>query len=103
MPGSLGVESVLEGLQLFALSQDLHEGMRAPVFQLARDVPVRWSYRGQISTTDPELQYEIHIREIRREPGRVLIIGDASLYKPGLRIYQLDAIALEIVDQAESA
>ncbi|HST84822.1 MAG TPA: beta-ketoacyl synthase N-terminal-like domain-containing protein [Kineosporiaceae bacterium] len=100
MPGSLGVESVLEGLQLFALTQDLHAGMTAPTFQLARDVPVRWRYRGQISTTDPELHYEIHVKEVRRESGRVLVIADASLYKPGLRIYQLDDLALEIVDSA---
>lgn len=100
MPGSLGVEAVLQALRLFALEQGLAQGVEQPRFGLATDVEMSWKYRGQILRHDRELSFDVHVKEIRREPGRVVVIADADLWKPGLRIYELTNVAIEIRTEA---
>lgn len=95
MPGSLGVEAILQAIQLYAMDGDLLDGLQDPFFEPATDVQTSWSYRGQILRSDPELTFEVHIKEVVREADRVVVIADASLYKPGLRIYALTDIAVQ--------
>ncbi|MFJ7073630.1 beta-ketoacyl synthase N-terminal-like domain-containing protein [Streptomyces sp. NPDC098781] len=96
MPGSLGVEAVLQALRLFVLEQNLADGMERPRFAMATDVEMSWKYRGQILRHDKELFFDVHVKEVRREDGRLLVIGDADLWKPGLRIYELTDVAIEV-------
>ncbi|MGY6026542.1 beta-ketoacyl synthase N-terminal-like domain-containing protein [Streptomyces spinosirectus] len=96
MPGSLGVEAVLQALRLFVLEQNLADGMPNPHFAMATDVEMSWKYRGQILRHDKELFFDVHVKEVRREDGRLLVIGDADLWKPGLRIYELTDVAIEV-------
>ncbi|MCX4748424.1 hypothetical protein OG455_23400 [Kitasatospora sp. NBC_01287] len=96
MPGSLGVEAVLQALRLFALDQGLAEGLADPCFALATDIEMSWKYRGQILREDRELRFDVHLKEIRREADRIVLIADAELWKPGLRIYQLTDVAIEV-------
>ncbi|PBC79259.1 PfaB family protein [Streptomyces sp. TLI_235] len=99
MPGSLGVEAVLQALRLYVLEEGLAEGIERPHFALATDVELGWKYRGQILRHDEELRFDVHIREVRREDGRVLVVADADLWKPGLRIYELTGVAVEVRSQ----
>ncbi|MFC9115639.1 beta-ketoacyl synthase N-terminal-like domain-containing protein [Streptomyces sp. NPDC057092] len=96
MPGSLGVEAVLQALRLFVLEQDLADGIEQPRFAMATDVEMAWKYRGQILRDDKELFFDVHVKEIRREGDRLLVIADADLWKPGLRIYELTDVAVEV-------
>ncbi|MFI8241696.1 beta-ketoacyl synthase N-terminal-like domain-containing protein [Streptomyces sp. NPDC085866] len=96
MPGSLGVEAVLQGMRLFVLEQNLAEGMPRPRFATATGVEMSWKYRGQILREDRELFFDVHIKEVRREADRLLLIADADLWKPGLRIYELTDVAIEV-------
>ncbi|RBM20684.1 beta-ketoacyl synthase N-terminal-like domain-containing protein [Streptomyces sp. PT12] len=96
MPGSLGVEAILQAMRLFVREQGLAEGIEAPRFAMATDIELKWKYRGQILRDDAELTFDVHIREIRREPGRVVLVADADLSKRGLRIYELSDLALEV-------
>ncbi|MGC3002647.1 hypothetical protein ACPF8X_30805, partial [Streptomyces sp. G35A] len=96
MPGSLGVEAVLQALRLFVLDQNLAEGIERPRFAMATDVEMAWKYRGQILRHDKELFFDVHVKEVRREDGRLLVIADADLWKPGLRIYELTDVAVEV-------
>ncbi|MFG2791826.1 beta-ketoacyl synthase N-terminal-like domain-containing protein [Streptomyces sp. NPDC048419] len=96
MPGSLGVEAVLQAMRLFVLEENLADGMRNPHFAMATDVEMSWKYRGQILRHDKELFFDVHVKEVRREDGRLLVIGDADLWKPGLRIYELTDVAIEV-------
>jgi PfaB family protein len=96
MPGSLGVEAVLQALRLFVLENDLADGMERPRFAMATDVETSWKYRGQILRHDKELFFDVHVKEVRREDGRLLVVGDADLWKPGLRIYELTDVAIEV-------
>ena len=38
----------------------------------------------------------MHIKEVRSEADRLLVIADADLWKPGLRIYELTDVAIEV-------
>jgi PfaB family protein len=96
MPGSLGVEAILQALRLYALEKNLAEGIDRPRFAMATGVQTDWKYRGQILRHDGELSFDVHIKSIQREQDRVLIIADADLSKPGLRIYEITDVAIEI-------
>ncbi|MER6692366.1 beta-ketoacyl synthase N-terminal-like domain-containing protein [Streptomyces minutiscleroticus] len=96
MPGSLGVEAVLQALRLYVLEEGLADGMASPRFALAREVPMSWKYRGQILRHDGELSFDVHVKEVRRDGERLLVIADADLWKPGLRIYELTDVAIEV-------
>ncbi|WP_435179075.1 beta-ketoacyl synthase N-terminal-like domain-containing protein [Actinacidiphila sp. bgisy145] len=96
MPGSLGVEAVLQALRLFVIETGLAEGIERPRFAMAEGVETSWKYRGQILRDDGEMRFDAHIKEVRREADRLLVIADADLWKPGLRIYELADVAIEV-------
>ncbi|WP_329100015.1 beta-ketoacyl synthase N-terminal-like domain-containing protein [Streptomyces sp. NBC_01439] len=96
MPGSLGVEALLQGLQVYAVETGLTDGLVNPRFALLSGAETTWSYRGQILRDDPDMEFDVHIKEVRREPGRIQLLGDASVWKSTLRIYQLGGIGIEI-------
>ncbi|MBT2675421.1 3-hydroxyacyl-[acyl-carrier-protein] dehydratase FabA [Streptomyces sp. ISL-14] len=101
MPGSLGVEAVLQALQLYVIDSGLADGMGPVRFTVPRDVEMQWKYRGQILRTDGEMTFDAHIKEVRRSEGRLVVVADASVWKPGLRIYELTDIAVEVVPAEE--
>ncbi|MGW2725034.1 beta-ketoacyl synthase N-terminal-like domain-containing protein [Streptomyces sp. NPDC001492] len=101
MPGSLGVEAVLQAMRLFVLDQGLAEGVTRPRFAMATGVETKWKYRGQILRDDRELFFDVHIKEVRTEADRLLLIADADLWKPGLRIYELTDVAIEVRPEAD--
>ncbi|MCI2416128.1 polyketide synthase [Saccharopolyspora sp. K220] len=96
MPGSLGVESVIQALQVMVIDLGLADDLGPATFAMATDVELTWKYRGQVSRTDPEMTFEAHVAEIRREDDRVVVVADASVWKSGLRIYQLGGVAVEV-------
>jgi len=97
MPGSLGVEAIIELLQSYALKNDLGAGFTNPRF-IAPMTEVVWKYRGQITPINKKMELDVHVKDIIREDGRVTIVGDANLSKDGLRIYQVMDIVLSIVE-----
>jgi hypothetical protein len=58
---------------------------------------VVWIYRGQMTPVDGTMNLEVHISNIERGPGQVVISGDASLWKGSMRIYEVKDIALRLV------
>ncbi|MEL6931090.1 MAG: hypothetical protein AAFO95_21080, partial [Cyanobacteria bacterium J06600_6] len=91
MPGSLGVEAILQAMQVYALDLDLGKHFHAPGFTHLEQHQTIWKYRGQIPQPDrPEKIYlEIHLIKVEVTPEKVVIIGNASLWKPNLRIYEV--------------
>lgn len=96
MPGSLGVESVIQALQVFVIDTGLADDLGPAEFAMATGVELTWKYRGQVSRTDPEMTFEAHVTDIRREDDRVVVIADASVWKSGLRIYQVGGVAVAV-------
>jgi len=97
MPGSLGVEAILQATRLFALHFDLGRHMISPRFA---NVPgkTRWLYRGQITPDNQRMDIEVHIKKILTEETRLVVTADANLWKDGLRIYEVTDAAVAIVE-----
>jgi len=97
MPGSLGVEAIIELLQCYALSNDLGKQFTCPRF-IAPTTKVEWKYRGQITPLNKKMNLDVHLKEVITSANEVRLIGDANLSKDGLRIYQVKDIVLSIVE-----
>lgn len=93
MPGSLGVEAIIETMQVWALKNDLGKDLTNPRFgQILSNI--KWKYRGQIIPSNKVMALDVHIKEVVKESGKVTVIADANLWKDGLRIYQVFDIAI---------
>lgn len=97
MPGSLGVEAIIELLQTYALKNNLGAGFKNPRF-ITPSTEVIWKYRGQITPLNKQMSLDVHLTKIINNEGEVRLVGDASLSKDGLRIYQVKDIVLSIVE-----
>ena len=97
MPGSLGVEAIIELMQTYALKNDLGSQFTNPRF-VAPLTRVDWKYRGQITPINKQMSLDVHITEVVTSDGEVRLIGDANLSKDGLRIYEVKNIVLSIVE-----
>ncbi len=97
MPGSLGVEAIIELMQTYALKNDLGKAFTNPRF-IAPATLVKWKYRGQITPLNKQMSLDVHITDIIRSDGEVRLVGDANLSKDGLRIYEVKDIVLSIVE-----
>jgi len=97
MPGSLGVEAIIELMQTYALKNDLGKEFTNPRF-IAPTTLVKWKYRGQITPLNKQMSLDVHITDIIRTEGEVRLVGDANLSKDGLRIYEVKDIVLSIIE-----
>jgi len=96
MPGSLGVEAMLQAMQVFALQQDLAKDFVSPKFVQVPNHQTKWKYRGQIFRHVEKMHLEIHIKSIEKQGDILAVIGDAYLWNEGMRIYQVTDLALGI-------
>ena len=101
MPGSLGVEAMVQALQAYARVAGLGAHLQSPRFAISVDRPVSWTYRGQILPTHSALSLELHIKRVERMEGEVLLLADGSLWGDGLRIYAVRDLSLRLVEQRE--
>ena len=99
VPGSFGVEAILQAMQEWLLDSGHAAQLRDPGFILPVGLPFTWTYRGQLLPTDGEFTLEAHIKSVQHRPGRVRAVADASLWKPGLRIYHLNDAAIELREE----
>ncbi|BEK96464.1 beta-ketoacyl synthase [Nocardia seriolae] len=103
IPGSLGVESVIHAVQEWMLDAGFADGMADPVFRIPVGIAFSWRYRGQFLPTDGTVELEAHIKSVRHDAHGTTVIVDGSLWKPGLRIYELVDLAVELADRKASA
>jgi len=97
MPGSIGVETIMQAMQAYVIETGLADDFTAPYFaQTDGAHRITWRYRGQILSTSEKSHIEANIKEIVREPGQITVIADASLWRDKLRIYAVTDIALTI-------
>lgn len=100
MPGSLGVEALLQALKAYAVAAGLAVRFSRPRFAPAAGSRTVWKYRGQIVRTDREMVVEVHVTEVRTEDDRTVVAGDGSLWKDGLRIYHATGLAVAVTEGA---
>jgi len=97
-PGSLGLEAMLQLLQVYLLLTDAGEGIDSPRFEsIALDRPHQWKYRGQVLPQHREVHTTLEITERGRDDRGVYAIGNASLWADGQRIYEASGLGVRIV------
>ena len=96
MPGSLGVEAILQAVQVYALQQDLGKDFTNPKFVQLPNHKTVWKYRGQILLNVKEMHLEVHIKSVEKRGDILAIIADAYLWNEKMRIYQVTDLALGI-------
>jgi len=101
MPGSLGIEAILEAMQQLALTQKLDRLLTKPKFQHSLEQPLTWHYRGQIIPQTQQLLLDVHLSHVETTPQRITLTGSASLWKESanasegmMRIYTINNISL---------
>lgn len=99
MPGSLGVEGMIEALETLAIQQNWAEGLTNPRFTQVVGHKTVWKYRGQIIGANDLMYMELHVTEMWRTESSVQIWADGSLWKDGLRIYEVTGLALQIAGE----
>ncbi len=74
MPGSLGVEAIIELLQVYALKNGLGAQFNNPRF-IAPVSKVEWKYRGQITPLNKQMSLDVHITAIIHDAQEIRLIG----------------------------
>jgi 3-hydroxymyristoyl/3-hydroxydecanoyl-(acyl carrier protein) dehydratase/1-acyl-sn-glycerol-3-phosphate acyltransferase len=99
-PGSLGIEALVQLLQIGMRLKGLHQGMTAPMFEpIASGEPLVWRYRGQVVPRNRQVDTEIEITRIDRgDDGRIVCVAKGTLWCDGLRIYEMPSLAVSLVD-----
>ena len=95
MPGSLGLEAIIQTLQAFALQKGLGDSFNNPRFSPVKSKVV-WKYRGQIVPQNKYMQLDLHVKNITKKDGEIIISADANLWREDLRIYEISDIVLGI-------
>jgi 3-hydroxymyristoyl/3-hydroxydecanoyl-(acyl carrier protein) dehydratase len=92
MPGSLGVEAILQAMQAYV---SLQSGRPVRV-ELPVGQEMTWKYRGQVLQQHRRMQVEVHLAHSEMVGGTPLLRGDASLWADELRIYELRNVAISV-------
>jgi 3-hydroxymyristoyl/3-hydroxydecanoyl-(acyl carrier protein) dehydratase len=95
-PGSLGLQAVLQLLELFALERfGLNDGVGVEFRTAARRRPHAWTYRGQITPACERVHVQASITEVDEFARRIL--GHAFVSVDGRVIYELRDFGVELV------
>lgn len=99
-PGSLGIEAMLQLLQLYMLHAGLADRCRQPRFEpIAIGRPMTWKYRGQVVPSNRRIVVTLEVTELGSLDDPYAI-ADASLWVDGKRIYAASQLAMRVVEQA---
>jgi 3-hydroxymyristoyl/3-hydroxydecanoyl-(acyl carrier protein) dehydratase len=99
-PGSLGLEAMLQAVEVLAIELGLGEGLAAPRFEAqASGVTMRWKYRGQVVPENGVVVVDVALTELRREPGTVLLVAEGSLWVDGKRIYEATGLGVRVTSR----
>ena len=97
-PGSLGIEAMLQLLQVFMIEKGLGEGIANPRFEgIATDLPHVWKYRGQVVPENEVITTTMEIVEVGEDDKGVYALADTSLWVDGKRIYEAQRLGMRIV------
>ena len=100
-PGSLGLEAMLQCLQAAALLLRLDQGIETARFEcIALDHTHHWKYRGQVLPHNRQVHTTLELTTIEPDARGVLLLGDASLWVDGMRIYEAKGLGLRVVSGA---
>jgi acyl transferase domain-containing protein/3-hydroxymyristoyl/3-hydroxydecanoyl-(acyl carrier protein) dehydratase/1-acyl-sn-glycerol-3-phosphate acyltransferase len=96
-PGSLGIEALVQLLQVAMLERGLHEKVKNPRFEpIMLGKPITWKYRGQVVPKNKKIGSEIEITAIGEDEHGVFALCDGYLWVDGKRIYAAKDLGMRI-------
>lgn len=90
MPGSLGIEAIVQALKVAVHSIT---GTGRPV-TLAAGLGFKWKYRGQVLQNHQQMTVEVSIQDQQLIQKPSVFTADASLWADETRIYELKNLAV---------
>ncbi len=94
MPGSLGVEAMMQALQVFIIHHKIGNHFENPSFRHCITHKTIWKYRGQILQNVQEMKLELHIKTIEENQNQVKVVADGWLWNDTVRIYEIKDLAI---------
>ena len=98
MPGSIGIEAILQAMQVFAIQQDKGRDFKSPKFTHPDNCTTSWKYRGQILSDVKEMHLEVHVKSLKHQAGKLEMVADAFVWNDQTRIYKVTDLGLAIVE-----
>lgn len=108
MPGSLGVEAVLQAMQWHVVANKLIRHWPFVHWSHRVSHTTKWQYRGQITPEETKLMIvEVHLKETVVTPSSVSMMGDGHVWRINadqqpLRIYTVQDAAIFVADSRSS-
>ena len=97
-PGSLGIEAMIQALQLYMLEARMDDGIVEPRFEsLGTGTDLTWKYRGQVLPHHRTVHTTIEITAKGRDERGAWATCEASLWADGQRIYEATNLGMRIV------
>ena len=97
-PGSLGLEALLQLLQLTMIQKGMGEGIEEARFEaIGLEIPMTWKYRGQVVPTNNTISSTLEILEVGEDERGVWAKASGSLWVDGMRIYHASEFGMRIV------
>lgn len=98
-PGSLGLDALVQALTQLVWKKGLQEGMTHPhLTTLAPNAPMKWSYRGQVTPERKTVTSVMEILSIEEREDDILITARGSLWRDGLRVYEVGPMSVSLKD-----
>eukprot|EP00656_Telonema_subtile_P004501 TRINITY_DN1204_c0_g1_i7.p1 TRINITY_DN1204_c0_g1~~TRINITY_DN1204_c0_g1_i7.p1 ORF type:complete len:1346 (-),score=500.43 TRINITY_DN1204_c0_g1_i7:17-4054(-) len=98
MPGSLGIESMYQLIELFCVESELHLEVGGPACFEHELGQVSWKYRGQLTRRNSSMHSEVHIVSVQQcSDGSVVVIAEGNLYVDQLRVYSASGLRVRLV------
>ncbi|MFV0420266.1 MAG: beta-ketoacyl synthase N-terminal-like domain-containing protein [Dysgonomonas sp.] len=98
MPGSLGVEAIIQGALTYCLETSKGKNMNSPNITIIGNNKISWKYRGQLTPEDKRMDIEIDIKEVYERSNRIDVSYNASVWKENIKIYEVTNITMSIND-----
>jgi 3-hydroxymyristoyl/3-hydroxydecanoyl-(acyl carrier protein) dehydratase len=95
MPGSLGIEAILQAMRVFVRQQS----NRAAPARLATGQKMNWTYRGQVLQSHRQMQVEVHFQKVQQVGKTRQYRADASLWADDTRIYEVHNMVVAIEEE----
>jgi 3-hydroxymyristoyl/3-hydroxydecanoyl-(acyl carrier protein) dehydratase len=96
MPGSLGIEAIVQGLWAFVKHFQLDKIFHNPVVDFSHSDPLNWKYRGQVIPANSEIYFEVHLKSHYASDTTTNLLGDADFWVDGTRIYSIQNISMTL-------
>lgn len=103
-PGSLGLEAMLQVLQMAMAESGMAQGVSNPRFEsIGLDLPLTWKYRGQVVPTARTVVVEVELTASGVDDRGPYAVADAWLWVDGMRIYGAQGLGMRIVSEDTAA